>query len=146
MPDRARGSARVSSYRLFECRITGDRSRLCVQVPSPIASSELDHGEAASEQKLAALPALRQDQKAFDDPRHGDGHTRQAPGESRRIDSHETTRSSRALLLDKLRRDAVRGWSGLTDERWVEEAGVQERCARADTTAATASSTFRPNA
>jgi hypothetical protein len=41
---------------------------------------------------------------------HGtrDGHTRQAPGEPRRIDSHETTLLHERRQLDKLRRDAVR--------------------------------------
>jgi hypothetical protein len=90
-PNRTGGSARASLQRPLKDWITRGRSRLCVQVSRPIAPRELEHGEPTGENKLAALPALRQDQKAFDDPRHGLVIPNSRRGGPPRIDIHETT-------------------------------------------------------
>ena len=69
-PDRPCNSARASRYRLLDRRVTDACSRLCVQLPSPIALSQLGRREPGSEKKLASPPGLGQNQKRLDDPRH----------------------------------------------------------------------------
>ena len=74
--DRLRNSARAPRYGQLDRSIIDGAQGLCVQLPGPLALSQLARRERPSEEKLAPSPRLREDEEAFEDPQHDERDTR----------------------------------------------------------------------